>query len=206
MRTPNSECCICKKKFYRRLNEKNNSGLYFCVEHRSQAIKQNKELFNLSGLDNGRNYWKGKKIDFVKPRVSKKYYDMKCLTCGVEYKITEADHKILNRGSYCSRKCYLSNPRLTNTDIEIILEKWLLENEIQFVKHKTILRTTPDFFIDPNICLYADGDYWHNKPKRKEQDEAINKRLNESGYAVIRLKGSEIYNGKRPSELLSRNT
>lgn len=163
-------------------------------------------LFDTKGLEKGRKYWKGKKIDFVKPRESKNYYDRKCKTCGKEYKITEADNKIVNRGWYCSRKCYFMNPSLTNTDIEIILEDWLKENNILYEKQKVVLGSVPDFFIKPNICLYADGDYWHSFENRVKSDTAINRRLKTNGYVVIRLKGSEIYDGKRPIELLQNNS
>lgn len=202
MRKNNVECCICGKGLYRRPSEISKAKMFCCREHRSEALKQHKNLYDLSGLKLGQGHLKGKKNPFVKPRVSKQYHDRKCITCGKEYKITDADNKIINRGWYCSRKCYLKHPRLSNTDIEIILENWLIENNIIYEKQKEILKSYPDFFIEPNICLYADGDYWHDRPERKIKDEAINTRLRENGYVVIRLKGSEIINGKRPTELL----
>ena len=40
MRTPNTECCICKKPLYRRKFEFNKARHFACMEHRSQAQKQ----------------------------------------------------------------------------------------------------------------------------------------------------------------------
>lgn len=37
MRTPNSECCICKKKFYRRPCELKKYRFFACIEHRAKA-------------------------------------------------------------------------------------------------------------------------------------------------------------------------
>jgi len=82
---------------------------------------------------------------------------------------------------------------------DIILEKWLNDNKISFEKQKIIAgRTVVDFFIPPNICLYADGDYWHLMPNNKKKDNEINKLLPTLGYVVIRLLGSEIKMGIRP--------
>ena len=88
---------------------------------------------------------------------------------------------------------------------EIPLQKLLKENNIKFEKHKPILGQ-PDIFIEPNICIFADGDYWHANPKfykseslilsgrgKKpaykiwEKDEKINQKLIQQQYQVLRL-------------------
>jgi hypothetical protein len=51
-----------------------------------------------------------------------------------------------------------------DTSIEIILQNILKDNGIAFIKHKSIFGQ-PDIFINPNICIFCDGDYWHNFPK-----------------------------------------
>jgi len=88
---------------------------------------------------------------------------------------------------------------------EIPLQKLLKENNIKFEKHKPI-SGQPDIFIEPNICIFADGDYWHANPKfyksdspilsgsgKKpaykiwEYDEKINQKLIQLDYQVLRL-------------------
>jgi len=199
MRTPNKKCCICGKGLYRRPSEIVNKKIFFCKEHRSQAMKENFNLFPVEGLVIGRTYWKDKKLPY-KPtsRKSKEYHNVVCLTCKKEYTITDADKRWGIRRKYCSQKCYMKNPSRKDTDIELILEEWLNDNNIKYEKQKKIFKTFPDFFIKPNICIYADGDYWHDRPERIEVDNRINKQLLNSNYVVIRLKGSEIYAGKRP--------
>ena len=91
-----------------------------------------------------------------------------------------------------------------DTKPEKILQIALSLNGIKFEKHKAIIGQ-PDIFIEPNICIFVDGDYWHANPekyspdfiivkksykKAKEiwaYDIEINHKLNELGYQVIRL-------------------
>jgi len=92
-----------------------------------------------------------------------------------------------------------------DTKIEKILQKRLQEKGIKFEKHKPILGQ-PDIFIKPNICIFADGDYWHANPKfhkldslvsshRRlkhaskiwENDEKINQKLIQKGYNILRF-------------------
>ena len=86
------------------------------------------------------------------------------------------------------------------------------ENNIKFKKHVAILGQ-PDIFIEPNTCIFADGDYWHGNPtvfspndeitssggRKKvweiwEKDEKINQKLIQKGYNVLRLWEDDIKN------------
>jgi len=130
-----------------------------------------------------------------------------CSICGKE--INSFPSRILeNKGKFCSRSCAATwiykHTKNKDTDIELLLEDWLIVNEIPYFKQFNILNiSVVDFFIPPNICLYADGDYWHSLPNRLERDVKQTKQLEENDMVVIRLKGSEILNGKRPLELLN---
>lgn len=82
-----------------------------------------------------------------------------------------------------------------NTNIEIKLANILQGLHILFTNQRPISnKIIPDFFIEPNICIYADGDYWHNLENVKTNDQKINIYLNKSGYKVIRFTESEINN------------
>jgi len=81
----------------------------------------------------------------------------------------------------------------SNTSIELKLQRILKAENIKFQTDKPILEMTrTDIFIKPNICIYADGNYWHSLPEVKERDRRINKELTAHGYKVLRFKGSEI--------------
>jgi len=78
-----------------------------------------------------------------------------------------------------------------DTSIEKKMQEKLLEENIEFEKHKSLIGQ-PDIFIEPNICIFADGDYWHRRFGAKERDEYVNKKLKEQGYKVLRFWESEI--------------
>lgn len=123
----------------------------------------------------------------------------KCLTCGKEFYVYPSNAKRGN-GHFCSKRCTTIANNLvqkdSGTDIEILLEQWLKTNGYIFQKQKPIEAITiPDFFVEPNICIYADGDYWHSLPKVKKRDEWINYQLQKKGYRIVRLLGSEIKKG-----------
>ena len=97
-----------------------------------------------------------------------------------------------------------------DTIIEKILQNGLRKNGIKFQKHKPILGQ-PDLFIEPNICIFADGDYWHGWlylngkrydnakklnneffEKRIQRDKRNTQLLKRQGYEVLRFWGHEI--------------
>jgi len=107
-----------------------------------------------------------------------------------------------------------------DTKLELKLQELLKANNIQFTKHKPI-QGQPDIFIEPNICVFADGDYWHgwlylqgedfsNKQRINnahfekiiKYDQSIKARLEAQGYKVLRLWEHEII--KEPEKCLDR--
>jgi len=80
-----------------------------------------------------------------------------------------------------------------DTKIEVKMQNTLREKNIIFEKHKPIMGQ-PDMFIQPNICIFCDGNYWHNLEKSKKRDKIVNKFLEEKGYIVLRFWEHEINN------------
>lgn len=93
-----------------------------------------------------------------------------------------------------------------DTYIEIAIQTRLKELNIPFITHKTVIGQ-PDIFIEPNICIFADGCYWHgceqcsdkNKMSnwikaRKISDILITQKLQNSGYIVLRFWEHDIKN------------
>jgi len=104
---------------------------------------------------------------------------------------------------------------------EILIQKILEKNNIKFETHKPILGQ-PDIFIEPNICIFVDGCFWHgcekcfdknyfNKYGRvfsriraiKVKDILITQSLINKGYIVLRFWEHEI-KALNENELLSR--
>ena len=90
------------------------------------------------------------------------------------------------------------------------MQNKLQKNGIDFEKHIPILGQ-PDIFVEPNICIFADGDYWHgwlylqgedfSKQKKFNnvyfenkirRDVIVTERLREEGYTVRRFWEHEI--------------
>lgn len=69
---------------------------------------------------------------------------------------------------------------------ERIMQIALALRGVVFEKHKPIYGQ-PDIFIEPNICIFIDGDYWHNRPEVKERDLEVNDTLTKQRYEVIRI-------------------
>lgn len=90
---------------------------------------------------------------------------------------------------------------------EIMLQIALSLHKIPFQKHKPLIGQ-PDIFIEPNICIFVDGDYWHANPTKYDSEKKIFGKfkakdiwakdlriiheLNHLGYQVIRIWESDI--------------
>ena len=103
---------------------------------------------------------------------------------------------------------------------EKALQEMLRNNEIKFETQKPILGQ-PDIFIKPNLCVFADGDFWHgwlykhgrrfdnSKNLNNEHFEKVIKRDNENtknlqklGYKVLRFRDTEI--NENPEKCLQK--
>ena len=120
-------------------------------------------------------------------------------------------------------KLHLSNARMhqrqprKDSKPEKMMQLAFQLNDINFETHKAI-RGQPDIFIEPNVCIFVDGDYWHGNPKLYSPDKVIkngltvkdiwkkdmivNSELIKSGYFVVRLWESDI---KSNSQGLAQN-
>lgn len=95
---------------------------------------------------------------------------------------------------------------------EKILQTSLDQQNIKYEKHKAIIGQ-PDIFIEPNICIFVDGDYFHANPQKFKSNDIIHKKpviitakeiwtkdirittkLQENNYTVIRIWESTILN------------
>lgn len=120
-----------------------------------------------------------------------------CLTCGNEFEVFKKNRV----GKFCSMSCSTTytikhHIKKSDTDIERILENFLQVMGTEFEKQKIIEGIcVADFFVEPNIVFFADGDYWHSLPKRIITDKRVNERLKNAGYDVIRILGSSLKHG-----------
>ncbi len=85
------------------------------------------------------------------------------------------------------------NKKFKNTGIEVKMQDELKKRGIKFETHKPILKKfNVDIFVEPNIVIECDGDYWHNLSVKKEKDRVKDIELRENGYEVVRFWEHEI--------------
>lgn len=89
---------------------------------------------------------------------------------------------------------YLSKYHIfKDTSIELKIQEELKNRQIIFEKQKSLLKKyIVDIFIEPNIVIECDGDYWHNRPGAQERDKMRDKNLHNAGYQVYRFWEHEI--------------
>ena len=86
-----------------------------------------------------------------------------------------------------------------DTTIEILLQKELDRRNIIYKKHIPICNCCqPDIvFLEKKIAVFADGDYWHNRPEMIEKDNRQNKVLEENGWTIYRFWEHDIKNSPK---------
>lgn len=112
--------------------------------------------------------------------------------------ITKAKQRLARMNVICPAK---------DTKIEKAIQKELRKRKIKFRKHEPIIGQ-PDIFIEPNICIFADGGYVHGDKRRFKSndllmnrkpakymwkyDKSITRKLRYRGYKVMRFWEIEI--------------
>jgi len=124
----------------------------------------------------------------------------KCVICDSFF---ERSENYKSPAIYCSRKCHcigiVKFSNKSSTNIERIIEKIIIDLGIKYDSQHVIKNISiADFKINKTL-IFADGDYWHNLPGRREKDLIQTKKLKDMGYEVIRFDGSLIEN--RPEEV-----
>ena len=180
------KCKLCGKKYYR------------CKSWAKGSKYCSRECFNKSRKGKNNPVHRIKDRQTVNKKISEG------LLKSDKWKLTEEGRKNLrkaNLGRKASKetkaKCRINAlntlQKLRNkgkiSEIERIVEKQLIKNNIDFIAQKRLLNITQvDFYLPKNnIALYCDGDYWHNLPDYIKRDKRINKKLKENGYKVLRF-------------------
>jgi len=109
-----------------------------------------------------------------------------CEHCGKMFFKKNTNHEY----RFCSQSC--THAFKGRTGIEKKVFDVLIENGIEFEEQKQFGRFCVDFFIEPNIVIECDGEYWHNKPEVVERDLRKNKYLSKHGLIIYRLNESVI--------------
>jgi len=92
------------------------------------------------------------------------------------------------------RKNYISS---LDEKLYVLLNK----NNIKYDPQKSVTIdnkyvTILDAFVEPNICIYVDGNYWHSIPRVKNRDSFFTDKLIKIGFKVIRIWENEFDNSE----------
>lgn len=99
--------------------------------------------------------------------------------------------------SYHCRNLYITKLFKRNgckdTSIEIKIQKELDKRGVNYKKQFRVSNiAVVDLFLEPNIVIQCDGNYWHNLPNRKEKDKLQNEKLLANGFRLYRFSEGEI--------------
>lgn len=86
----------------------------------------------------------------------------------------------------------LQSQRRKVSQLEILLRNSLDKYNIPYTTHPRINRYCIDILIEDNICVEADGKFWHSLPNIKEKDERKDTILKSLGFFVERFEEDEI--------------
>lgn len=86
-----------------------------------------------------------------------------------------------------------------DTSIEKAMQNALTNEGISFEKQKLITNGINffhrvDIFVEPNICINTDNEYWHSLPKAVARDKIVNEMLPKLGYIHLRFWQTQIEN------------
>lgn len=84
-----------------------------------------------------------------------------------------------------AKKGHKACPRISS--LELIIQDALKKQGIGFTPQYEWKRGFIDIFIEPNIAIFIDGDYWHNLPNVREKDKMQDKNLVNNGFVVYRF-------------------
>lgn len=101
---------------------------------------------------------------------------------------------VLFINDYILPPIYISlDSSLRETKPETLLEAYLERLGLSYLAQKPIAGTVlVDIFIEPDICIFVDGNYWHNYPLGLEKDQRQTRLLESWGYRVVRIWEHEI--------------
>lgn len=151
---------------------------------------------NLLTIKRGINHGNYKRVHSEEDNRKKKERALRQFANGMSEEVKLKIRRTSNESDYKEKaRARRLKQKIPNkfTSIEIKTKEFLDELHIPYKTHKSVMGITqPDFFIEPNICVYCDGNYWHNLPNVIERDKKINEVLKFAGYKVIRLWEKEI--------------
>lgn len=117
-----------------------------------------------------------------------------CVVCGRRHYISPSRLKS-GKKIYCSYRCRnimiisnFKNNGCKNTSIEVKMQEELNKRGVKYeTQHRIKNIAVVDIFIEPNIVVQCDGDYWHSLQDHKDRDVKQDLELMFNGYIIYRF-------------------
>jgi len=168
------ECRFCNKKVYKPKGQLNVNN--FCSLMCANKYQGRNKIEYICKIC-------GKKFRWSKSRVNPLY-------CSWDCRIEDKDHIKKNaiNGNLIQQKKKGLNK------LELAGRKILQELDIEFNEQVLMFeKFLVDVLLkDKKIIIQWDGEYWHNKPKRKQLDKSQDAYMKKCGYKVLRITDRQI--------------
>jgi very-short-patch-repair endonuclease len=190
----------------------------WCDEGFREKVKRGKIKFM-----NENGYWPGtdKKSLDKKKKTNMMNYNTEHIGWNIPEIREKAESTCLNRYGKYSWQIGYECQEYQDTDIEVITENILKDNNIEYRKQFRVYYNGMrykkyDFFLpNYNLIIECDGDYWHGNPavyeklnenqlKNKMNDDFKNQLATNNGYRLLRFWGSDIKYCDFPKKLISQ--
>ena len=207
------ECPVCKKLFY---NRGNSSRAKYCSRECGEIGRRNGRVIkcNLCRKEVYKPKGQLKKQNFCSTVCANKYQgrnkiDFICKICGEKFRWSKS-RVLQGNPTYCSVKCLNKDTEhfiKCGTASTLKQQKKRGLNKLELagrmiledigVKFNEQVLMFGKFLVDillkdKKIIIQWDGEYWHNKPKRKKLDESQDAYLTKCGYKILRITDKQI--------------
>lgn len=172
------KCEYCSKEVYKCKTFLTKNKNLFCSKDCSNKFQGKNKLIFICKICNSQFRWSKSRIKDNNPT----YCSIQCRNKDDNWKFFAIRGNLIQQQKKGLNKLELAGQKILK-DLGIIFKEQILIGEKFLV----------DVFIpDKNIIIQWDGDYWHNKAKRKLLDLSQDSYMKKCGYNVIRFWESEV--------------
>ncbi len=175
------KCEYCGKDTYKQKIHLKNSKNHFCSIKCANKFQGRNKLLFICKICGKEFKWSKSRITQANPT----YCSINCrnkdkehmMMCGINSTIKQQNKKGLNKLELKGREI-LNKLNIRFKEQVLMFNKFLVDILI----------------INKKLIIQLDGEYWHNKPKRKQLDTSQDAYFKKCGYEVIRITDKQIKN------------
>jgi very-short-patch-repair endonuclease len=170
------------------------------IEYKKKmAVRMSNERKGKESWSKGKNKNIDNRLMKTSNSLKKRYKEDKEIKCGFKkgHKLPDNQRKLtsIRMKNGGALKARFAKRKKGDTKIEQLMENYLNEIKIQYVKKYRIDNFEADFFVPSiNLVIECDGEYWHNYPHHTKKDIERDYYMMKKGFYVVRFWEREIRN------------